>query len=144
MKEMTRRNSSKPRHQEVIASLAMQALLSIPLPSLLRISTRDFSLCNTNVTGGGSSVVLDLSGDRLPDPIKGVALVDYAQTLRGTGGESFWEEGDDFGVDVLHFYTYLTDILGFLEKFGWWFKQDIDDEREEVEEDEEDKDGGEV
>ncbi|GKB06301.1 hypothetical protein Tco_0834534 [Tanacetum coccineum] len=65
-------------------------------------------------------------------------------TLKGTGGESFWEEGDDFGVDVLRFYTYLTDILGFLEKFGWWFEQDIDDEREEVEEDEEDKDGGEV
>ncbi|GJR68301.1 hypothetical protein Tco_0014366 [Tanacetum coccineum] len=29
---------------------------------------------------------------------------------------------------------------GFLEKFGWWFEQDIDDEREEVEEDEEDED----
>ncbi|GJR60335.1 ribonuclease H-like domain-containing protein [Tanacetum coccineum] len=56
------------------------------------------------------------------------------QTLRGSGGESFWEEGDDFGVDVLRFHTCLTDILGFLEKLEWWFEQDIDDEREEDEE----------
>ncbi|GJW12414.1 hypothetical protein Tco_1578241 [Tanacetum coccineum] len=33
-------------------------------------------------------------------------------------GESFWEEGDDFGVDVLRFHTFLTEILDFLEKFG--------------------------
>nr|GEZ29638.1 hypothetical protein [Tanacetum cinerariifolium] len=45
--------------------------------------------------------------------------------------ESFWEESDDFGVDVLHFYTCLTDILGFLEKLECWFEQDIDDEGEE-------------
>ncbi|GJW05985.1 ATP-dependent DNA helicase PIF1-like protein [Tanacetum coccineum] len=56
-------------------------------------------------------------------------------------GESFWEEGDDFRVDVLRFHTCLTDILGFLEKLEWWFEQDIDDEREE---DEEDGGGGEV
>ncbi|GJX09677.1 hypothetical protein Tco_0199536 [Tanacetum coccineum] len=52
-------------------------------------------------------------------------------TLRGNGGESFWEEGDDFGVDVLRFHTCLTDILGFLEKFGWWFEQDIGGESED-------------
>ncbi|GJT97844.1 hypothetical protein Tco_1093362 [Tanacetum coccineum] len=50
-----------------------------------------------------------------------------------SGGESFWEEGDDFGVDVLRFHTCLTDILGFLEKLEWWFEQDIDDEEEEDE-----------
>ncbi|GKE69076.1 hypothetical protein Tco_1527148 [Tanacetum coccineum] len=55
-------------------------------------------------------------------------------TLGGSGGESFWEEGDDFGVDVLCFRTCLTDILGFLEKLEWWFEQDIDDEGEEDEE----------
>ncbi|GKC87107.1 hypothetical protein Tco_1147756, partial [Tanacetum coccineum] len=47
-------------------------------------------------------------------------------TLGGNGGELFWEGGDDFGVDVLRFYTCLTDILGFLEKFRWWFEQDIE------------------
>ncbi|GKE40150.1 hypothetical protein Tco_1463555, partial [Tanacetum coccineum] len=44
---------------------------------------------------------------------------------------SFWEEGDDFGVDVLRFHTCLTDILGFLKKLEWWFEQDIDDEEGE-------------
>nr|GEW80502.1 hypothetical protein [Tanacetum cinerariifolium] len=53
---------------------------------------------------------------------------DYKKTLGGSGGESFWEEGDDFGVDVLRFHTCLTNILGFLEKLEWWFEQDIDDE----------------
>ncbi|GKF15806.1 hypothetical protein Tco_0057268 [Tanacetum coccineum] len=62
-------------------------------------------------------------------------------TLEGSGGESFWEEGDDFGVDVLCFHTCLTDILGFLEKLEWWFEQDIDDEGEE---DEEGEGGGKV
>nr|GEW08727.1 hypothetical protein [Tanacetum cinerariifolium] len=51
-------------------------------------------------------------------------------TLGRSGGESFWEEGDDFGMDVLRFHTCLTDILGFLEKLEWWFEQDIDDEGE--------------
>ncbi|GJX18587.1 hypothetical protein Tco_0221264 [Tanacetum coccineum] len=55
-------------------------------------------------------------------------------TLRGSGSESFWEGGDDFGVNVLHFHTCLTDILGFLEKLEWWFEQDIDDGEEEDEE----------
>ncbi|GJS18485.1 hypothetical protein Tco_0412957, partial [Tanacetum coccineum] len=55
--------------------------------------------------------------------------------LRSRGGESFWEECNDFGVDVLRFHTCLTDILGFLEKLEWWFEQDIDDEGEEDEED---------
>ncbi|GJX77503.1 hypothetical protein Tco_0324314 [Tanacetum coccineum] len=67
-----------------------------------------------------------------------------ARPIRGpprSGGESFWEEGDDFGVDVLRFHTCLTDILGFLEKLEWWFEQDIDDEGEE---DEEGEGGGEV
>ncbi|GJS71853.1 retrovirus-related pol polyprotein from transposon TNT 1-94 [Tanacetum coccineum] len=50
--------------------------------------------------------------------------------LRGSRGESFWEEGDDFGVDVLRFHTCLIDILGFLEQLEWWFEQDIDDEGE--------------
>ncbi|GKA08488.1 hypothetical protein Tco_0687819 [Tanacetum coccineum] len=54
-------------------------------------------------------------------------------TLGGSGGESFWEEGDDFGVDVLCFHTCLTDILSFLEKLEWRFEQDIDDEGEEDE-----------
>ncbi|GJS80082.1 hypothetical protein Tco_0729963 [Tanacetum coccineum] len=62
-------------------------------------------------------------------------------TLGGRGGESFWEGGDDFGVDVLRFHTCLTDILGFLEKLEWWFEQDIDKEEERFEGDE---DGGEV
>ncbi|GKA24788.1 hypothetical protein Tco_0710821 [Tanacetum coccineum] len=55
--------------------------------------------------------------------------------LEESGGGSFWEEGDDSGVDVLRFHTCLTDILGFLEKLEWWFGQDIDDEGEEDEED---------
>ncbi|GJS15404.1 RNA-directed DNA polymerase, eukaryota, reverse transcriptase zinc-binding domain protein [Tanacetum coccineum] len=58
----------------------------------------------------------------------------FEETLGGSGGESFWEEGDDFGVDVLRFHTCLTDILGFLEKLEWWFEQDIDDKEEEDEE----------
>ncbi|GJT07681.1 hypothetical protein Tco_0842143 [Tanacetum coccineum] len=52
-------------------------------------------------------------------------------TLGGNGGESFWEEGDDFRVDVLRLHTCLTYILGFLEKFGWWFEQDISGKSED-------------
>ncbi|GJT49678.1 zinc knuckle CX2CX4HX4C containing protein [Tanacetum coccineum] len=52
-------------------------------------------------------------------------------TLGGSRGESFWEECDDFRVDVLLFHTCLTDILGFLEKFGWWFEQGIGGENED-------------
>ncbi|GJU04859.1 hypothetical protein Tco_1121289 [Tanacetum coccineum] len=66
---------------------------------------------------------------------------DCKYTLGGSRGESFWEEGDDFRVDVLCFHTCLTDILGFLEKVEWWFEQDIDDEGEEDEEEEDAKDG---
>ncbi|GJW77611.1 hypothetical protein Tco_0139293, partial [Tanacetum coccineum] len=65
----------------------------------------------------------------------------FAHRDKGSGGESFWEEGDDFGVDVLHFHTCLTNILGFLERLEWWFEQYIDDEGEE---DEEGKGGSEV
>ncbi|GKB46976.1 hypothetical protein Tco_0897729, partial [Tanacetum coccineum] len=70
---------------------------------------------------------------------KKVNVVDFTSqgvelTLGGSGCESFWEEGDDFRVDVLGFHTCLTDILGFLEKLEWWFEQDIDDEGEEDEE----------
>ncbi|GKC56690.1 hypothetical protein Tco_1084288, partial [Tanacetum coccineum] len=70
---------------------------------------------------------------------QGVGLYDGGEgdckyTLGGSGCESFWEEGDNFRVDVLHFHTCLTDILGFLEKLEWWFEQDIDDEKEEDEE----------
>nr|GFA18447.1 hypothetical protein [Tanacetum cinerariifolium] len=61
-------------------------------------------------------------------------VVVVVKTLGRSGGESFWEEGDDFGVDVLRFHTCLIDILGFLEKLEWWFEQDIDDEGEEDEE----------
>ncbi|GJW67093.1 putative reverse transcriptase domain-containing protein, partial [Tanacetum coccineum] len=68
-----------------------------------------------------------------------VAVV--VKTLGGSGGESFWEEGDDFRADVLRFHTCLTDIHVFLEKLEWWFEQDIDDEGEE---DEEGKGGSEV
>ncbi|GJQ93008.1 putative reverse transcriptase domain-containing protein [Tanacetum coccineum] len=46
-----------------------------------------------------------------------------------------------FRLDVLRFHTCLTDILGFLEKLGWWFEQDIDVEEGRFEGDE---DGGEV
>ncbi|GJR63121.1 hypothetical protein Tco_1505283 [Tanacetum coccineum] len=59
-----------------------------------------------------------------------VKVVHACRHWIGSGGESFCEEGDDFGVDVLHFHTCLTDILGFLEKFGWWFEQDIGGENE--------------
>ncbi|GKE43005.1 hypothetical protein Tco_1470289 [Tanacetum coccineum] len=91
------------------------------------------------------SAVPDTSGG--PPGLQGGRPIDYTPifvflwrrfymkwTLRGSRGESFWEEGDDFGVDVLHFHTCLTDILGFLEKLEWWFEQDIDDEGEENEE----------
>ncbi|GKA07287.1 hypothetical protein Tco_0686511 [Tanacetum coccineum] len=54
-----------------------------------------------------------------------VKVVHKCRHWIGNGGESFWEGGDDFGMDVLRFHTCLTDILGFLEKFGWWFEQDI-------------------
>ncbi|GKE49963.1 hypothetical protein Tco_1481221 [Tanacetum coccineum] len=62
-------------------------------------------------------------------------------TLGGRGCESFWEGGDDFGVEVLRFNTCLTDILGFLDKLEWWFEQDIDKEEERFKGDE---DGGEI
>ncbi|GKA21331.1 hypothetical protein Tco_0701320 [Tanacetum coccineum] len=52
----------------------------------------------------------------------------YKGAAQGSGGESFWEKGDDFGVDVFRFHTCLTDILGFLEKLEWWLEQDMDDE----------------
>ncbi|GKE41794.1 hypothetical protein Tco_1469078 [Tanacetum coccineum] len=57
------------------------------------------------------------------------------------GGDSCLKEDDGFGLDVLRFHTCLTDILGFLEKLGWWFEQDIDVEEGRFEGDE---DGGEV
>nr|GEW19331.1 hypothetical protein [Tanacetum cinerariifolium] len=60
-------------------------------------------------------------------------VVVVVQTLGGRGGESFWEGGDDFRVDVLRFHTCLTDILGFLEELEWWFEQDIDKEEERFE-----------
>ncbi|GJW24489.1 hypothetical protein Tco_0038300 [Tanacetum coccineum] len=66
---------------------------------------------------------------------------DGKYTLKGRGGESFWEGGDDLGVDGLCFHTCLTDILGFLEKLEWWFEQDIDEEEVRFEGDE---DGDEV
>ncbi|GJY46937.1 hypothetical protein Tco_0436000 [Tanacetum coccineum] len=53
---------------------------------------------------------------------------DCEEILGGSGGESFWEEDDGFGVDVLRFHTCRTDILGFLEKLRWWFEQHIEDE----------------
>ncbi|GJT56758.1 hypothetical protein Tco_0991812 [Tanacetum coccineum] len=68
--------------------------------------------------------------------LHGFLEVTTAQTLGGRGGESFWEGGDDFGVEVFLFHTCLTDILGFLEKLEWWFEQDIDKEKERFEGDE--------
>ncbi|GJU49417.1 hypothetical protein Tco_1219234 [Tanacetum coccineum] len=62
---------------------------------------------------------------------QGVELAFDGWNLGGNGGDSFWEKGGDFGVDVLRFHTCLTDILGFLEKFGWWFEQDIGGEKED-------------
>ncbi|GJS44658.1 hypothetical protein Tco_0594779 [Tanacetum coccineum] len=73
-------------------------------------------------------------------PSGGENRLHVAYTLGGSGGESFWEEGNDFGVDVLRFHTCLTDILGFLEKLEWWFDQDIDDEGEENKEGEGEED----
>ncbi|GJZ14417.1 hypothetical protein Tco_0549647 [Tanacetum coccineum] len=58
-------------------------------------------------------------------------FVVVVKTRGGSKGESFGEEGDDFGVDCLRFHTCLTDILGFLERLEWWFEQDIDDDEEE-------------
>nr|GEZ07256.1 hypothetical protein [Tanacetum cinerariifolium]GEZ07264.1 hypothetical protein [Tanacetum cinerariifolium] len=63
-----------------------------------------------------------------------LVMVVVKVTLRGSGREPFWEEGDDFGVDVLRFHTCLTDILGFLKKLECCFEQDVDDEGEEDEE----------
>ncbi|GKA07100.1 hypothetical protein Tco_0686324 [Tanacetum coccineum] len=73
--------------------------------------------------------VLDIKGTLRP--IRWPLGIGWISTLGGSGGESFWEGGDDFRVDVLRFHTCLTDILGFLEKLEWWFEQDIDDEEEE-------------
>ncbi|GKA69566.1 hypothetical protein Tco_0775630 [Tanacetum coccineum] len=73
-------------------------------------------------------------GSTLEDFIYVVFVLVRNINLRGSGGESFWEEGDDFGVDVLLFHTCLTDILGFLKKLELWFEQDIDDEEEKDEE----------
>ncbi|GKE90054.1 hypothetical protein Tco_1567529 [Tanacetum coccineum] len=61
---------------------------------------------------------------------------DCKYTLGGSRCESFWEKGDDFGVDVFRFHTCLTNILGFLEKLEWWFEQDIDKEEVRFEGDE--------
>ncbi|GJU84429.1 hypothetical protein Tco_1291975 [Tanacetum coccineum] len=60
-----------------------------------------------------------------------MVVVKVVHECRHWMGDSFWEEGGDFGVDVLRFHTCLTDILGFLEKFGWWFEQDISGENED-------------
>ncbi|GJZ77140.1 hypothetical protein Tco_1286676 [Tanacetum coccineum] len=62
---------------------------------------------------------------------QGVELALDGWTLGGNGGDSFSEGGDAFGVDVLRFHTCLIDILGFLEKFEWWFEQDIGGESED-------------
>ncbi|GJY07933.1 hypothetical protein Tco_0374987 [Tanacetum coccineum] len=68
-------------------------------------------------------------------------------------GESFWEGGDDFGVDVLRFHLSKTDnsldcmmvvkeIVGRLleeeEKLEWWFEQDMDKKEERFKGDEDD------
>nr|GEV72498.1 hypothetical protein [Tanacetum cinerariifolium] len=53
---------------------------------------------------------------------------DCKWTLLESRGESFWEEGDDFGFNVLCFHTCLVNILSFLEKLEWWFEQDLNDE----------------
>ncbi|GJR07016.1 hypothetical protein Tco_0530000 [Tanacetum coccineum] len=50
-------------------------------------------------------------------------------------------EKEDELVPVVTKVEIENGLLEEVEKFGWWFEQDIDDEREEVKEDE---DGGEV
>nr|GEU41190.1 hypothetical protein [Tanacetum cinerariifolium] len=61
-------------------------------------------------------------------------VVVVKETHRGRGGKSFWEGGNNFRVYILRFHTYLTDIIGFLEKLEWCFEQDIDKEEERFEE----------
>ncbi|GJR06887.1 hypothetical protein Tco_0529871 [Tanacetum coccineum] len=87
------------------------------------------------VTKTATLCVVLILGSFEPDPCgPRLHLPPQIKTLRGSGGEPFWEGGDDFGVDVLRLHTCLTDILGFLEKLELWFEQDIDDEEEEDEE----------
>nr|GEX35817.1 hypothetical protein [Tanacetum cinerariifolium] len=47
------------------------------------------------------------------------------------------KQSGDFDVSVVRLQTCLTDILGFLEKFGGRFKQEIDDKGEKDKKDEE-------
>nr|GEX33910.1 hypothetical protein [Tanacetum cinerariifolium] len=90
---------------------------------------------NPTVAGGGLAGSRNIRGPAVdPDPFFVFLWKILYLTLGGSEGESFWEEGDDFGVDVLHFHTCLIDILGFLEKLEWWFEQDIDDDEEDDEE----------
>ncbi|GJX79947.1 RNA-directed DNA polymerase, eukaryota, partial [Tanacetum coccineum] len=79
--------------------------------------------------GGGNCEVIAVV--RRYSRCANIMFISSLKTLRGSRGESFWEDGDDFGVDVLRFHTCLTDILGFLETLEWWFEQDINDEGEE-------------
>nr|GEW19773.1 hypothetical protein [Tanacetum cinerariifolium] len=64
--------------------------------------------------------------------------------LRGTGLSGLYDGDKEienghlkevevslFERNVLRFHTCLTDILGFLEKFGWWFEHDIGGENED-------------
>ncbi|GKB60016.1 hypothetical protein Tco_0916202 [Tanacetum coccineum] len=103
-----------------------------------KIQERDRN-STTSVTT--SARIQTTADDSKPKPRSNNQTSRSLPTLGGRGGESFWEGGDDFGVDGLRFHTCLTDILGFLEKLEWWFEQDIDKEEVRFEGDE---DGDEV
>ncbi|GJT10703.1 hypothetical protein Tco_0857745 [Tanacetum coccineum] len=125
----------KSNHAELIEDKPMVGV-HVERSEKIFVSERIFSECGRMVESE------NLSPQQPPQAhTVNVLLVHGKRTLGVSGGESFWEEGDDFGVDVLRFHTCLTDILGFLEKLEWWFEQDIDDEGEE---DEEGKGGSEV
>ncbi|GJW62260.1 hypothetical protein Tco_0111595 [Tanacetum coccineum] len=51
-------------------------------------------------------------------------------------------EKEDELVAVVVKVEIENELLEEVEKFRWWFEQDIDDERKEIEEDEEDEDSG--
>ncbi|GJZ23327.1 hypothetical protein Tco_0560786 [Tanacetum coccineum] len=110
-------------------------LLPTPLPEY---PTRDFTMSNKLPSGRENRLHVAYKTCNNDKSLSEIQL-EYEKedefvmvvTLKGSGDESFWEEGDDFRVDVLRFHTCLIDILRFLEKLEWWFEQDIDDREEE-------------
>ncbi|GJT37457.1 hypothetical protein Tco_0937322 [Tanacetum coccineum] len=127
-------------------NLVKNILLKLNLSDHRSILTDSKKTCNNDKNLSGVQLEHEKEDELVAVVVKVVHecrhwMGDYIKTLEGSGGESFWEEGDDFRVDVLRFHTCLTDILGFLEKLEWWFEQDIDDEGEEDEEEKDAKDG---